>query len=632
MERKAFLEKINNSSGKEKFKALLDYVRYLTRVDTEESQKRAMQALRMAKESKNAQDIISALIHVSYSCYYGGNYQEALTWANKLLKLSTEEKAIHFIGTAHSILGSINTKLGRYSKSIENFLKAMDYYQEAKEDNELIGIYNNLGMVHQMREEFDEAYNYYNLALQSAQAQNNHNLNHIKLNIANIHFMQGDYQGAKRIYEDSIEIFGKLERYNEQASAIQNLGMTYEKLGDPEKAYEYYLEALKLFKGLHENFALAKLLNEICGLLIKQERFEEALSYLQKAEKLSEEHDMKWNLVEVFNTYSSLYEAQGELNKANSYLHKLVEANHAYYKEMSSREIEELEAKHKTQIYKLKNTELNEKNRIMQSQIDDLNNSLEELQLIYTKQQKEFSEAVERINNQDNILSSQSRMAVMGEMLSSIAHQWKQPLNVIAVLSQSIDDAWDFDELDDSFLKKQTSMILSQVNYMSDTINDFRNFFKTDYISSFSVKETIDKSINLVDYLLKRQDTKISVIYDNECYLSGNPNEITQAIVNIINNGMEAMQRNVVAEPKIVIKLNCDEEFVTIRVHNTGEPIKDELLEKIFEPYFTTRSKEGTGLGLHICRYIIENKYHGSVNVENINEGVEFILKIPSKV
>jgi signal transduction histidine kinase len=175
-------------------------------------------------------------------------------------------------------------------------------------------------------------------------------------------------------------------------------------------------------------------------------------------------------------------------------------------------------------------------------------------------------------------------------------------------------------------------MILSQINYMSDTINDFRNFFKTDYLSSFSVKTAIEKSINLVDHMLKRQNTRISIIGDNECNLSGNPNEISQVIVNIINNALEAMQRHDVDNQQIVIKLNCDEEFITMRIHNNGEAIKDELLDKIFEPYFTTRGRAGTGLGLHICRFIIENKYHGKMNVINKDDGVEFILKIPTAI
>ena len=632
MERKPFLDRIKNSTGLEKIDALLIYSRYLCKIDPAESILQAKEAYGMARDTGDNRFIMSTYSHLAYANYYGGNYLNAEQWANRLLKVSKIENLILAIGTAYNVKGSIANKLNNHTEAIGCYLAAIEQYTKANNSTELMSCYNNIGMIHSQEMQFAEAKTYFNLALNIAEELDKPAQYTIRMNLANLLFELEKYEEALEIYQDTAKYYRENDLRINEASALYNIATAYSMLKKIDESLEYFQKSYSLYKQFQDPYYITEACASMSEILIKKGRFDEAQNYLEEAEELARKIDLKFNLRNIYKAYAELCKARGELEEAISYLYKYIKLNEEYIQENHNKEVAELEARHKTQIFMRKSSELGQKNKVMQDQIDTLSSSLEELQAIHTNLQEEFSEAVIHINDQDNILSSQARMAVMGEMISSIAHQWKQPLNVIAVLSQSIDDAWDFDELDDSFLKKQTSMILSQVNYMSDIISDFRNFFKTDYISSFSVKETIDKSINLVNYLLKKQNAKISIIYDKECYLSGNPNEITQAIVNIINNGMEAMQRNVVAEPKIVIKLNCDEEFVTIRVHNTGEPIKDELLEKIFEPYFTTRGKEGTGLGLHICRFIIENKYHGSVNVENINEGVEFILKIPSKV
>jgi len=116
---------------------------------------------------------------------------------------------------------------------------------------------------------------------------------------------------------------------------------------------------------------------------------------------------------------------------------------------------------------------------------------------------------------------------------------------------------------------------------------------------------------------------------DEQCYLNGNPNELSQVLINVINNARQAILKSNPTDPLIKIQLYCKEKNILIRIYNTGDLLSEDHASRIFEPYFTTREKDGTGLGLHICRQIIENKYRGSIIAENHSDGVEFIIKLP---
>jgi signal transduction histidine kinase len=365
---------------------------------------------------------------------------------------------------------------------------------------------------------------------------------------------------------------------------------------------------------------------DIAEAYLKMNILEKVAEFLQEAETLDKENDLQWNLRHIYATYADYYTVKNDLGKANEYLRKQLIANEEYYRKSHDEKIFELETKYKTKIYMQQSSELDKKNKIMCDQIDFLKSSLDELRLGHDKLKTDFEEKVTKLNAQDNLLASQSRMSVMGEMISAIAHQWKQPLNVIGVLSQSIGDAWDFEELTDEFLNNQIELILEQVQYMSQTITDFRDFFKEDNIIDFKVADAVNKAIKIVSYLLKHDDIKIKIDLDSNCCLSGNPSELSQVIINIINNARQAMMENNVADPEINITLLCSDNEVIIKIFNKGEPIPTQNLEKIFDPYFTTRRLAGTGIGLHICRRIIENKFQGSIKAENLTGGVLFTV------
>jgi signal transduction histidine kinase len=165
---------------------------------------------------------------------------------------------------------------------------------------------------------------------------------------------------------------------------------------------------------------------------------------------------------------------------------------------------------------------------------------------------------------------------------------------------------------------------------MNETINDFRNFFKQGFIELFDLETVIRKSLKLLDYSLAKAKIPLETQFEGKCRISGNPNEIVQVLLNIVNNACEAMQEKNILDPYIKITVKPEKEMCKISILNKGSALPLEIRNKLFEPYFTTKGNDGTGIGLYICRTIIENKYHGTLSAKNRNEDMEFVIFLPA--
>lgn len=631
MERKVFLDKIAASEGIERYNAILKYSWYLRQIDPEESAKQAGIVLDYALEHEDVNLEFSALTYLSYAHFYNSDFEKAEYWSDRLITLGEKKNLPLGIGSGYNMKSRLAIQQDNPSLALEYLLKALDIYLANNSKQELLSCYNGLGIIHISNDELDEAYHYLQLALKLAEEMKSPARHSILVNISNVLYYQEKYQESLDVNLQSLEYFNEQDMNNSAATCLQNIGKCYSHLGQYAEGIAYLQKSYRIIKEINDPFEISKLSNIIGDVYIMQGDYEAALKYLQEAEELATENDLKLILENNYNIFSSYYDKLGDYKSANQYLIKLLDLNKLIAKESHKRELNELETKYKTQIYKLKNVELDMKNQVMNNQISELNKSQEKLQNTYKELQDEFQRVLTKMNTQDDLLSSQSRMAVMGGMISTIAHQWKQPLNAIWLLAQGIGDAWDFDEIDDEFMSNQLKLIEDQVIYMSETVNDFRNFFKEDYQKEFSVSQVIEKSLGLLSYSIKDKGIKVETELSDSCHLSGNPNELMQVLINIINNAKDAIISNNVVNPQIRISLECDPEKVIVIVYNTGSRIAEHKLEKVFEPYYTTRGKEGTGIGLSICRQIIENKYNGTITAKNCDGGVEFVIEIIHK-
>jgi signal transduction histidine kinase len=629
MERKEHLDKIANSDGEEKYLAIIKYAWFLRQKDPLESAKQAKIVLKYARAQKKINFEFSALTYLCYAHFYHSDLEEAGRWADELEKTGKKYDNTRARGSAYSMKARIALQQNNTSDALESMLVALDYYLQTNSTEDLISCYNALGMIHIDRDEMTDAEHYLQLALRKAEETNARAQHSIRVNISNLLYRQQKFEESLNINIKSLDYFREQGMSSSMATVLLNMGLCHRFLGDNEAALENMKKSYKLCKEINDPKDLGLVANAMAKVYILRSDWDNAQKYLEEGMKLAEENNLKINIASNYSAYTEYHEKRGEFELANKYLHKIVAIKEEIDKENNQEKISILETQYKTQIYRMKSAELDKKNQAMNNQVTELNKTLENLQKTYQTLQGEFQEAVNKLNTQGDLLSTQSRMAVMGEMISAIAHQWKQPLNVIWVLAQAIGEAWEFEELDDEFLESQLKRIGEQVMYMSETVDDFRNFFKQDYVRDFKVAETIEKSINLVSYMINKNEIKLIKELDEKCHLNGNPNELSQVIINIINNAREAILRGKIIVPEIRIRMNCHKERINITIYNKGNHIKAENLEKIFEPYYTTRGKEGTGLGLQICRQIIENKYNGTIIANNCDGGVEFVIEMP---
>lgn len=247
---------------------------------------------------------------------------------------------------------------------------------------------------------------------------------------------------------------------------------------------------------------------------------------------------------------------------------------------------------------------------------------------IHTKDKIEFLVILyditdkKRIENekleQEQLFFHQSRLAAIGESLSAIAHQWRQPLNSIHLMLEYILQLINLNQLDTNNLKQTLNDALEQVEFLSKTINDFRDFYKLHMEQmEFSIFEELNKVISILNVQLENYNIKI-IIEGEDFYISGYPNLFKNAILNLINNSKDSIINinKKINNYKGLIKINLDKNKKSILICDNGEGIKQEIMDKLFQPYVTTKSVEGTGLGLYITRIIL-NKMKATIRCYN---------------
>ncbi len=241
---------------------------------------------------------------------------------------------------------------------------------------------------------------------------------------------------------------------------------------------------------------------------------------------------------------------------------------------------------------------------------------------------------MQKQKEQEHMMIEQSKMAAMGEMISAIAHQWRQPLNTLGLYIQDLELAYETDDINETYVHKLVSNSMRQINYMSATIDDFRSFFTPNKNKvMFSVTEQINKTVELLYPQLKVHNIGIE-LRDVYCMIFGYSNEFKQVVLNIVNNSKDAIILRQKNDSQLrgsiqIIGEKTDLEY-KITFRDNGGGIDEKYMDKIFEPYFSTKfPTSGTGIGLYMVKEIISRHYNGSVSVKNIKDGAEFVITIP---
>ena len=320
------------------------------------------------------------------------------------------------------------------------------------------------------------------------------------------------------------------------------------------------------------------------------------------------------SMLDQLNAWHSELDQRVQLRTA-----ELETLNHALHNEITERTLAE-NALHEKALQL--EEEIAERQKAQEALVE-LNNSLEQ----------RISEAVNQLRQKDDLLIQQNRMAAMGELLNNIAHQWRQPLNNIAVYIQTMQYLHRAGELTEEEMDQDIKAVMEILQYMSHTIDDFRGFFVRDrsITRDFALVPTITKALTLATPALTASGIRTEFLKDDreDLRISGYPNEFAQVLMNILYNARDILVEREIADPRIEIMAARDGERVVTTIRDNGGGIDEQALPHIFDPYFTTKGPDkGTGIGLYMSKTIIEKNMGGKLTAKNLGSGAEFRIEL----
>ncbi len=259
--------------------------------------------------------------------------------------------------------------------------------------------------------------------------------------------------------------------------------------------------------------------------------------------------------------------------------------------------------------------------------IEEQNKKLQELNINLND---EVKRQIEKIREKDSILIQQSKLASMGEMMDAVAHQWKQPLNIIKMSASELDYMIKDNDIDKNYFLDISKRVSNQVNHMTETLDEFRSFFrpKVEY-NTVLLKKVIDSALILMKDEIIKHTIMIKFVGDDSLKVNVIPNEFKHVIINIVNNAKDEFVSKDIKYRLITFEVSRDEVFTILKIKDTAGGIRKDIIDEIFKANFTTKQEDkGTGIGLYMSKNIIE-KTGGSIEVENIENGAQFIIRIP---
>ena len=254
-------------------------------------------------------------------------------------------------------------------------------------------------------------------------------------------------------------------------------------------------------------------------------------------------------------------------------------------------------------------------------ELEELNQSLEE----------KVQEEIEKNREKEQLLVQKSKFIALGEMISNIAHQWRQPLSELSSILMFIKFKYSINALDSETMQKKSQEADRVLEYMSHTIDDFRNFFMPKKEKEeFNLRKEIQLVMNIISSTLDNYNIKVEMNIDENIKIITYLNEYKQVVLNILSNAKDILIDKNLKNPLIKITVSEDKNYVILNIEDNGGGVLVEPKGKIFEPYFTTKEdSNGTGIGLYMSKIIVEKNMKGKLRVKNINDGAQFSIYIP---
>ncbi len=261
----------------------------------------------------------------------------------------------------------------------------------------------------------------------------------------------------------------------------------------------------------------------------------------------------------------------------------------------------------------------------------DLLEAKDKLEMLNLQLELKVQQRTEELRNKEKMMIAQSRSAAMGDMIAMIAHQWKQPLAILSMVANNMKVDYQLGDAKSEDFETYANDISKQVMQLSNTIDDFRDFFKpTNKRDKYPISRVVDDTLSLIGKSLENHN--ITVIKDCQDVelIEIFHNELSHVLLNIIVNAREVLIERGIKDKKIFLKVYQDGQSIKIEIEDSAGGVPEDIIGNIFEPYFTTKNKiNGTGLGLYMSKTIIEEHFKGRIEVSNSEIGAKFVIILP---
>ena len=249
-------------------------------------------------------------------------------------------------------------------------------------------------------------------------------------------------------------------------------------------------------------------------------------------------------------------------------------------------------------------------------------------------QRLSLEKRIMELSKKDSMLTAQSKQAVMGEMMSMIAHQWRQPLSTVTLNISNLQFKKMLgQEISDELFDKALNEISDTVVYLSDTVDDFQTFFHPNKEkSTIEIHELLQKAVNFVTPRTKEHNIEINVNKYVEIEVVTYVNELVQVLLNILNNAIDALDQANKEQSKIIIYVELKGEYLYISIVDNANGIAQEDMDNIFDPYFSTKGKNGTGLGLYMSQMLAQKQFNGDITFTSSHLGTHFLVKVKKDI
>lgn len=277
-------------------------------------------------------------------------------------------------------------------------------------------------------------------------------------------------------------------------------------------------------------------------------------------------------------------------------------------------------------LNKVENCHLYQEKELRREQ-EILNNMVDKLEALNQQLQNEVAER----KQQEHLLVQNCKLAAMGEMIGMIAHQWRQPLSSVSTIAGNLKVLIDLDAYDSDQFYQLLSEINNHAQYLSNTINDFRHFFKPDNPRDMvTMDAVISNTLGIIGKSLEYKNVTLTREYNFVTPIYTYPTELMQVFLNLLKNAVDALVEGDIADPVVVIRGVEEADHLSVEIEDNAGGIPEDVLPMIFDPYFSTKgSGVGTGIGLYMSKMIVEEHCQGELSAWNTSRGACFKIKLP---